>query len=454
MYLSMKMSPRFLGQGTVPCPKNQRGSIIAFLDSWCSYIGIKDMMKRKLSHLIYVSIMSILLCLLCIPGRSAQTIPQEIKLSEQSTKTLSCLWINGRSLLTNPPIPISAAEPKPGFFYLLSYPNSNTATLHHPYEVDYHYLSRLLPAGSLENTLTPYRSTILSPSGKKGCFPLDQLSNEVFLYYQNKEIDPENPYGLYYLVNPYRNSSQLVFSIPHKETSPVVKYGGYLNNPPRFCFFSEHRLFLLDPSTKEIKMEATFPQTISYVTTDLHSLFLFIDSNLVLNAYSTREHHIIWQNSEVMKKQGSYSTQGQQNISIKAVSTNDQWFLVSLPGNRFFILSSTNGKNLASFSIPIEKIEIINPFREWFGSIWIQYVEKEKENTIQKVRFIRVSQNREKQFDMTRFELDDPYIDPIQQTRLHEANPTYFAYIPLYHQLFILYRDKNDQEIQTVFGLP
>lgn len=412
------------------------------------------MKQRKLTHLIYVSIMGVLLCFLCIPGRSAQTMPQEIILSEQSAKTLSCLWINGRSQLTNPPIPISSVEPNPGFFYLVSYPNMNTATLHHPYEVDFHYPSRLLPSGSLENTLASYRSNILSPSGKKGCFPLDQLSNEVFLYYQNKEIESENPYGLYFQVNPFRNSSQLVFSIPHKEASPVVKYGGYLTNPPRFCFLSEHRLFLLDPSTKVIKMETNLPQTISYVTTDLHSLFLFIDSKLTLNAYSTREHKIIWQNSETMKEQGVYSTQGQQGIAIKAISTNDQWFLVSLPGNHFLILSSTNGKKLASFSIPTEKTEIITPFREWFGSILIQYMEKEKENTIQKVRFIRVSQNREKQFDMTRFELNDPYIDPIRHTRLHEANPTYYSYIPLYHQLFILYRDKNDQEIQAVFGLP
>lgn len=408
-------------------------------------------MRRKLTFSIFVSF---LFWMVCIMSPNTQNSEPSTSLPTQASQILPCIWINGRSNRTAPPIPTYSSEPNPGFFYHLSYPTRYANNSSSPHEVDFAYPNRLVSSESLENILCSYQSNILSPSESKFCYLFDQLSDENFLYYYAFNQNLKDSSGMYFLVNPYRKSSELLFSLAKNKSSPAVQYVGFLSNPSRFCFYSQQKLFIMNKNTKEIKLEAPFSQQISYFATDYHSLFIFLDSKGIWSAYSVKEHKVIWQNHQIMKDLKAADSTSNENFNIKASSLNDQWFLMQLPGFRFLVISSVDGKVLSQFSLPVMTTESTLPLREWFGSIWIQYLHKASNTATPIVRFIRIMQDPEKKIAITSFDLDNPYIDPKQQSKLQDANPVFYSFIPSYHKLLIQYRDMNNKIIQTVFEMP
>jgi hypothetical protein len=376
---------------------------------------------------------------------SAQNDVQEINLSKQELKTLPCVWINGRTLLSTPPEPLNRLKiamnlsPSKSIFQALQ-PNS----------FDPFYIDRIVSKDVLMNTMFPYKEEKSAPLHLFDNQIVDQFSEDEFLYYTRKAgASKEETYRSYFRVRPYQKQSKLIYSESDTENSKSKTYAGYLSNTNQYCFVSGERLLLYDPGKSKVMNEAYFPKLSSFFNTDGRSLFLFVDEEEKMNAYSIQKHALIWQNATIKK---DWYTQ--YNFLIRPVSFSDQWILATdFSKQKFF--SPKSGDLLASFDLKFVYTDFPESYQEVNNALWFQYYKKyENAEHIFDLKFEKIIYSKEKGISITLYQLDNPVFDPVEQIRLEELAPVSYSYLPNHNKVLIVFKDLLDQETQAIFELP
>lgn len=370
---------------------------------------------------------------------------QEINLSEQKPQILPCVWMNGKTLAPVPPEPLNRLK-----IAMNMTPPKSTFQALQPKAFDPFYLDRIVPKDILMNTIFPYKEEKLAPKELFKNQMIDQFSEYEFLYITNKAgTSPEETFGTYYRVNPYQRKSQFVYAIKDKSYPKNPTYAGYLSSTNQYCFVSGNRLLLYDPGTCKITNGDYFPNLTSFFKTDGRSLFIFVDSDDNLNAYSVQKHAVIWQNK--MIKQDWYT---QYIFLIRPVFFTDQWVLATdFSKQRFF--SPKSGDLLASFDLNFEYMSIPLSFHEIGNSLWFQYYKKmDYSEHIYDLKFEKITYSKEKGISATLYILDNPVVDLLEKVRLDELILIGYSYLPRHNKVLIVFNDLAGNETQAIFELP
>ena len=427
---------------------SKRPRLVAFLEGWSMFIRNISMWNKKVSYLLLVfgiivwlttSFVSLSKCW------SAQNDVQEINLSKQELKTLPCVWINGRTLLPTPPEPLNRLKiamnlsPSKSIFQALQ-PNS----------FDPFYIDRIVSKDVLMNTMFPYPNKNAIPSYLQNNRIVDQFSEEEFLYSTTKaEANADETFSSYFRVNPYKKQSKFIYSLKEENSPKNPTYAGYLADTNQYCFVTGNRLLLFNPDNSEIVNEAYFPNLTSIFCSDNRNLFLYVDTDQQLKAYSIQKHAVIWQNANV--KEDWYS---QYPFYFKAVSYNGQFVLVTNSYEQKFI-SLTDGTKLTNFTFDLNQYEFPSPFQEVNHALWLQYYEKnEYAGYDYQLKFEKITYIKEKGFSVNLYQLDNSARDSQTGEYIDKLTPLCYSYIPNHNKVLIVFKNLEDQETQAIFELP
>lgn len=369
----------------------------------------------------------------------------EINLSKQNSKTLNCVWMNGKTLSPVPPEPLNRLK----ISMNLITPKSTFQSLQ-PQAFDPFYLDRIISKDVLMNTMIPYKEEKFAPRELFDYQVLDQFSEEEFLYFTNKlGNNPEEKFGAYFRVNPYQKKSQLIYALKDGSYPKYPSYGGYFSSSNQYCFVSGNRLFLFNPHNGEVTNEAYFPNLTSLYGTDSRDLFLFVDKEQKLNAYSILKHKIIWQNAKVKDDWWS-----QYPFYIKAVSYADQFVLLTNHFEQKFI-SLKDGSMLTNFTFDLNQYGYPAPFQEINHALWLQYYRTEEyAEHISGLMFEKITYSKEKGFRVDLFGIDYTVRDSQSGEYVNNLIPVCYSYLPHHNKVLIVFNDQEGHETQAIFELP
>jgi len=367
---------------------------------------------------------------------------QEINLSEQKPQILPCVWMNGKTLAPVPPEPLNRLK-----IAMNMTPPKSTFQALQPKAFDPFYLDRIVPKDILMNTIFPYKEEKLAPKELFENQMIDQFSEDEFLYITNiSGTSPEETFGTYYRVNPYQRKSQFVYAIKDKSYPKNPTYAGYLSSTNQYCFVSGNWLLLYDPKIGDVTNEAYFPNLTSIFGSDKRDLFLYVDTDQKLNAYSILKHKIIWQNTNV--KDDWYS---QYPFYFKAVSYADQFVLLTNHYEQKFI-SLKDGSKLTNFTFDLNQYAYPAPFQEINHALWLQYYRtQEYAEHIGGLMFEKITYTKEKGFRVDLFQLDNSARDSQSGEYLI---PVCYSYLPRHNKVLIVFNDLAGNETQAIFELP
>lgn len=376
---------------------------------------------------------------------SAQNSVQDINLSKQSIKILPCVWINGKTLLPIPPEPLNRLKNAMN----LSPSKSNFLVLQ-PTAFDPFYIDRIISGDVLMNTLFPYKEEEFAPKELFANQMLDQFSEDEFLYFTNKSGSiPEEIFGSYFRVNPYQKKSQFIFALKEGNYPKNPTYGGYFTSIKQYCFVTGNRLLLYDPLTNEVTNEAYFPDLTSLFGSDSRDLFLYVDTDQKLKAYSILKHKMVWQTANV--KDDWYS---QYSFYVKAVSYNDQFVLLTNNYEQKFI-SLKDGSKLTNFTFDLNQYVFPAPFQEINHALWLQcYRKQEYADHIGGLMFEKITYSKEKGCRVDLFGIDNTARDSQSGEYVDNLIPVCYSYLPHHNKVLIVFNNPEGHEIQAIFELP
>lgn len=410
--------------------------------------GMKTNKKTVKNYLGYYRMM-IIVCIMFLftttHSQSIQQLPIKIELSTLKKQVLPCIWINGKTLVSYPSAPSCFSKNPfkhsvvtPGFWK--TYPSS----------FDPFYIQRMLPTDILMNTLIPYHAPWNSWVEINSYQILDQFSQDDFLYYIHQSLNKEESYGLYFRVQPYQKKSKLLFSIPLIASESRLSYAGYLSETKQYCFVTENHLMLYSPDTHQMVIEQYFSSLSKALKTDNKNLFLYIDHDKILNAYSIKHHKVIWQNKTLLADK-SYDEI--MDIEMKMITTLPSSFYISVDRRSISLLSLLDGKELAI--ITNSELFASEPLREIYGALWMPLYQTNTKGQIDRLCFEKITFAKENQISVDFYELDFPITSVVKKTdSIALPDPDFLVFIPAYHKVLIIAKDDQGHEHQAVYDLP
>lgn len=403
-------------------------------------IKIKDFPFFVFGLIVWIAISFI-----CLPTVLSVSSPVlGIDLSKEGFKTLPCVWINGKTLMPNPPEPLNQLK------IMMNIPRQkSTFQLQQPNAFDPFYIDRIISKDTLMNTMFPYKEDKSAPVALTNNKIIDQFSNEEFLYYTNQAgTNSDETYGSYFRVNPYELESKLIWTMRENNSPKNPTYAGYLSATSQYCFISGKRLLLYNPDNGKVTNEAYFPNLTSFYNSDLYDLFIFEDTEQRLNAYSIQKHAIIWQNPNLLKD--SY-----RNIGLlQPVSFSRKWILAA-DYNRQRFVSLLDGNLLADFDLHLENSDFTSSYQEINNALWLQYYKKQEYyEHITEIRFEKISYSLEKGISISLYKLDNLIVDPINKVKLDDLISVCYSYLPRQNKVLIVFKNLDGLETQAIFELP
>jgi len=404
----------------------------------------KMIIKKYFCYWRMVISVCLMLFLTTTHSQSVQVLPKNIELSTLEKKILPCIWIDGKTLISYPPSPS-----------LFSKISSQLSTFlpgiqkTYPASFDPFYIQRMLPTDILMNTLIPYRNLDYSQDDLYSYQILDQFSEDDFLYYIHQTLNKEESLGLYFRVQPYQKKSKLLFSLPLVGSESRLSYVGYLSETKQYCFITENHLVLYDTDKHQMVIEQYFPSLSKALKTDNQSLFLFIDTNKTLNAYSIKHHKVMWQNKTLLADHSF----DQFNTEMITISTLPSSCYISYYKRSFLLVSLLDGKEIASINNP--DIIPAKSVREVNGALWIPFYLINTNGDINRLYFEKITCTKDNQISVDFYELDFPITSVLKKTdSLGMPKPVFLVFIPAYHKILIIAKDDQDHEHQAVYDLP
>jgi len=402
------------------------------------------MKARSDNYIMRISpVVTILVLLLFLfPAPSGQAIPEHITVSESDIFNLPCIWSDGETKAIYPPEPLNRLR------YKMRIPAKLNFTKGNPSEVDFFYPKRLLNNVVLMNTLTSYSKKYSFPEISNEYTILQQYADEDFLVMFNQKGEDQEGHTtlsyLFFLANPYQSQSRFLFATQEKGAGK--HFIGSFSKTPQHGFIINNQLYLYTNETLPMTLEAHFPNAIRFLSTDNEDLLFFLSSGrtITLKAYSLSRHKVVWENPNLIDNQDQIDS-----ARITRFSHNPDLILVSFT-HYLILLSTKTGEAIKSFTLPSEFDNAEVHFREMNGNVWIQYYITNQEGIYQNLYQIKLSPNKDLSFPIQLFQ--------IEETALIETKkgfaPVYYAYIPAYQKLLIVYKNQDKLESQAVFQLP